>query len=140
MKSPERILLDESVPARLRHEFSSGFIVESVEFRGWKGKQNGDLLKLIAEANDDAVFTSDVAFHRSVKEGTWGVAIFLLCPPPAVRKTPDYASLIPAAEARLLAGVEKKVYVVGDNIEVREITAGAPLEYFTFVPSDFRSD
>lgn len=84
MKNPERILLDESVPARLRHEFSDSFTVESVEYRGWKGKQNGELLNLISKDNYDAVFTSDTAFHRSVKEGTWGVPIFLLCPPPVI--------------------------------------------------------
>lgn len=45
-----RVLLDEDVPIRLRLNFPEGVDVETVEYRGWKGYQNGDLLRA-AEAH-----------------------------------------------------------------------------------------
>ncbi len=53
-----RILLDEGVPESLRHRFSSEFAVETVRFRGWSGKRNGDLISA-AEPHFDVLITVD---------------------------------------------------------------------------------
>lgn len=53
-----RILLDEDVPIRLRHYFPDAFSVETVEYRGWKNLDNGDLLRR-AEQHFDAFLTID---------------------------------------------------------------------------------
>jgi predicted nuclease of predicted toxin-antitoxin system len=50
-----RLLLDECVPARLRHELT-GCAVQTVPQAGWSGIKNGRLLKLIADANRFDIF------------------------------------------------------------------------------------
>ncbi len=39
-----RVLLDEDIPIRLRLYFKEELMVETVEYRGWKGLKNGALL------------------------------------------------------------------------------------------------
>ena len=58
MTERRRVLLDEGVPEKLRHEFSDVFIVETVRHRGWAGKRNGELLRL-AEEYFDVLVTVD---------------------------------------------------------------------------------
>ena len=53
-----RVLLDEDIPIRLRHHFPDGFEVETVEYRGWKGLKNGDLLRA-AQHHFDVFVTTD---------------------------------------------------------------------------------
>jgi predicted nuclease of predicted toxin-antitoxin system len=50
-----RLLLDECVPARLRHDLT-GCEVQIVPQAGWAGIKNGRLLKLIADADKFDVF------------------------------------------------------------------------------------
>jgi hypothetical protein len=40
------ILLDENLPVALRHHLAE-FDVVTVQFQGWSGKQNGELIGLI---------------------------------------------------------------------------------------------
>ena len=53
-----RVLLDEDVDVRLRLRFSPEFEVETVAYRGWKGRKNGDLLRSAAQ-HFDAFVTLD---------------------------------------------------------------------------------
>lgn len=40
-----RVLVDECLPVQL-HRWLDGFDVRTVEFMGWKGLRNGELLKV----------------------------------------------------------------------------------------------
>jgi hypothetical protein len=53
-----RVLLDEDLDVRLRLRFGPGFEVETVTYRGWKGKKNGELLHA-AQQEFDAFITLD---------------------------------------------------------------------------------
>ena len=53
-----RVLLDENLPHKLRELFEDGIDVVTVGYRGWQGKENGELLK-IAEDEFDAFVTMD---------------------------------------------------------------------------------
>ncbi len=53
-----RILLDEDVPTRLRLHFRVAADVETVEYRGWKGLKNGELLRA-AQEHFDVLVTMD---------------------------------------------------------------------------------
>ena len=53
-----RVLLDENLPHKLRQLFSDGIEVVTVGYRGWKGKENGELL-IVAENEFDAFLTMD---------------------------------------------------------------------------------
>ena len=53
-----RVLLDENLPRKLRQLFEDGIEVFTVGDLGWKGKENGDLLRSAAE-EFDAFITMD---------------------------------------------------------------------------------
>ncbi len=53
-----RVLLDENLPSKLRRLFEAGIEVVTVGYRGWKGKENGELLKS-AESEFDVLVTMD---------------------------------------------------------------------------------
>lgn len=43
-----RVLLDENLPHKLRALFPDSIEVITVDYRGWKGKENGELLQMAA--------------------------------------------------------------------------------------------
>lgn len=50
-----RVLLDEDIPVGLRLYFRSEVEVGTVEYRGWKGLKNGELLRVAQRQFDLAV-------------------------------------------------------------------------------------
>ena len=57
-----RLLLDESVPKRLKESFPESFEVRTVPQMGWAGTVNGKLLYLAADRDFDAMITVDQGF------------------------------------------------------------------------------
>ncbi len=53
-----RVLLDENLPHKLRELFEDNIEVGTVSYRGWKGKENGELLRIAAN-EFDAFITMD---------------------------------------------------------------------------------
>ena len=54
-----KILLDESLPRKLRSDFGSEHEVWTVRDKGWLGKKNGELLKLMIADNFKLFITVD---------------------------------------------------------------------------------
>ena len=54
-----KILLDESLPLKLRFDFPSVYQVFTVRDMGWLGVKNGELLRRIAAAQFDLFITVD---------------------------------------------------------------------------------
>jgi len=54
-----KILLDESLPRKLRSDFGSEHEVWTVRDKGWLGKKNGELLKLMIADNFQLFITVD---------------------------------------------------------------------------------
>ncbi len=54
-----RILLDENLPSKLKFDFPFEIEVKTVKDMGWKGKQNGELLRLIDSTGFDLFITLD---------------------------------------------------------------------------------
>ncbi len=54
-----KILLDESLPRKLRSDFGSEHEVWTVRDKGWLGKKNGALLKLMTAENFELFITVD---------------------------------------------------------------------------------
>jgi predicted nuclease of predicted toxin-antitoxin system len=54
-----RILLDENLPSKLKFDFPSEYEIHTVKDMGWKGKQNGELLRLIDTSGFDFFITLD---------------------------------------------------------------------------------
>jgi hypothetical protein len=54
-----RALLDEDVDVRLRDHFGEGVEAVTVQYKGWKGVRNGDLLRAAAHEFDVLVTMDD---------------------------------------------------------------------------------
>ncbi len=54
-----KILLDESLPRKLKYDFGTAHEVYTVRDKGWSGEKNGALLKLMIEAGFDILVTVD---------------------------------------------------------------------------------
>ncbi len=54
-----RILLDESLPRKLRNDFGSDHEVWTVRDKGWLGKKNGELLQLMIKDRFEMFVTID---------------------------------------------------------------------------------
>ena len=109
MLEPVRVLLDESVPEKLRTKFSADFVVETVRYQGWAGLKNGELLRA-AEPIFDVLITVDKRLRYQQNIGALGIAVVVLDAPGT--KFADLLPLVPEAEAALLEARPGSVIVV----------------------------
>lgn len=54
-----KILLDESLPRKLKYDFGTTHEVYTVRDKGWLGQKNGTLLKLMIKDDFDIFVTVD---------------------------------------------------------------------------------
>jgi predicted nuclease of predicted toxin-antitoxin system len=73
-----KLLLDESIPRRLTNSFPPGFKVSTVQQNGWSGTENGNLLKLAAEDEFDALITADRGFAYQQNKINLPVTVVIL--------------------------------------------------------------
>jgi predicted nuclease of predicted toxin-antitoxin system len=97
-----RVLLDEDLDIRLRHEFSDEHSVETVQFRGWKGLENGELLEA-ASGEFDVLVTMDDNLPEQQNLAIYDLAVVILRA--ESKDLDDLARLIPEVE-RLLPSLE----------------------------------
>ena len=74
-----RILLDESIPQKLRNDFGEGHEVWTVRDKGWLGKKNGELLKLVSEASFEIFVTVDRNLRHQQNVHGLTMRIVILC-------------------------------------------------------------
>ena len=101
-----RLLLDESVPSRLRRSLV-GHEVRTVVEMGWSGVKNGELLALAA-TEFDAFITVDKNLPYQQNLAMLPVAVIVLDAPSI--ELPALLQLLPALE-RVLASLKLKTYV-----------------------------
>ncbi len=89
-----RVLVDEDLPIRLRHYFGEGVRAETVEYRGWKGLENGELLDVIAAAGDlNVLVTADRRMPSQQNLSTRPFAVAVLRP--TRKRLPELLELMP---------------------------------------------
>ncbi|NNM87751.1 MAG: DUF5615 family PIN-like protein [Phycisphaerae bacterium] len=93
-----KILLDENLPHRLRLRLH-GHEVATVSFMGWKGVENGDLLKLAAANGFDVLLTKDSGMEHQLNPTSLPISVVVLMA--ASNAFEDMEPLIPALLARL---------------------------------------
>jgi predicted nuclease of predicted toxin-antitoxin system len=71
-----RVLLDESLPRALARELP-GHAVRTVQWMGWSGRKNGELLRLAAR-EFDVLVTGDQSMEYQTNHAGLGVAIVVL--------------------------------------------------------------
>lgn len=74
-----KILLDESLPRKLRNDFGNNHEVWNVRDKGWLGKKNGELLKLIINDNFDLFITADqnLQYQQKIEKLPLTIAVLL---------------------------------------------------------------
>ena len=74
-----KILLDESLPRKLRSDFDHTHEVWTVKDKGWLGKKNGELLKLMIDDQFEIFVTVDrnLGYQQNIER--LGISIFVLC-------------------------------------------------------------
>jgi hypothetical protein len=74
-----RILLDESIPRKLRNDFGGEHEVWTVRDKGWLGKKNGELLRFVAEDSFDLFITVDRNLRYQQNLQAISLTIIILC-------------------------------------------------------------
>jgi predicted nuclease of predicted toxin-antitoxin system len=74
-----KILLDESLPRKLRNDFGSDHEFWTVRDKGWLGKKNGELLKLIIDNGFEVFVTVDRNLPYQQSLDKLPLTIFILC-------------------------------------------------------------
>lgn len=97
-----KILLDESLPRKLRNDFGTDHEVWTVRDKGWLGKKNGELLRLIIGDSFDIFVTADRNLQYQQNTGKLPVTIVVLCAEDNRRST--LQNLIPLLFDRLNQG------------------------------------
>lgn len=96
-----RVLLDEMVPIRLHREFDEEFHVETVQFNGWKGVPNGDILPLAQAGGFDCVVTRDRSLPDQQHLARYHIAVVVARP--RDQAVEDWIELLPEIQRVLRA-------------------------------------
>ena len=86
-----RVLLDESIPRRLKNELA-GHDVAPVTEQGWRAKDNGELLA-VASPVFDVLVTADQRLQYQQNLTRFGLGIIVLVA--YKNRLPDYLPLVP---------------------------------------------
>ncbi len=97
-----KILLDESLPRKLRYDFSEEHEVRTVKDMSWLGKKNGELLKLMTENSFQLFITVDCNLSYQQNLERLSLIIFVLRAKDNTRET--LRLLIPKIFERLAKG------------------------------------
>lgn len=97
-----KILLDESLPRKLKNDFGTAHEVYTVRDKGWLGQKNGALLKLMIEDGFDFLVTVDRNLSYQQNLERLPLTIFVLCASDNRRET--LAVLIPKLLDRIAEG------------------------------------
>jgi predicted nuclease of predicted toxin-antitoxin system len=97
-----KILLDESLPRKLRNDFGDDHEVWTVRDKGWLSKKNGELLKLMIDDGFHLFVTADRNIQYQQNVGKLPIRIAVLCASDNRRMT--LQSLIPNLFKRISEG------------------------------------
>lgn len=87
------------IPVRLRLEFTGDHVVETVEYRGWKGVVNGAILPLAREAGYDCLVTRDRSIPAQQNIPELGIAVVVVRP--RGQDIDDWREMVPLIEQEL---------------------------------------
>jgi hypothetical protein len=93
-----RVLLDEDLDVRIRHHFGVGVEVVTIQHRGWKGRKNGELLR-VAGDEFDVLVTGDDNLSFQQRVSSFALAVVVLRP--TSKALPHLLELMPEVRRRL---------------------------------------
>lgn len=104
-----RILLDECVPRRLVSALS-GYDIHTVADKGWTGKKNGELLKLMAAEQFDILMTIDQNLQYQQNLSQFSISVIVLSA--GRNRVVDLMPLIPQVKVAIAAIHPGEIVVV----------------------------
>ena len=104
-----RVLLDENLDWRLRRGFDAAHEVVTVQYRGWSGKKNGELLEAAA-AEFDVLVTLDANLEHQQNVAPLDLAVVVIRA--ASSDLADVERALPALNTLLPSVEPGKSYVV----------------------------
>ena len=105
-----KILLDENLPQRLR-TLLPGHNVVTVNFMGWKGVENGALLKLAARDGFDLLITQDAGMKYQISPAAVPISVAILVAPSNTLE--DIEPLLPELLERIAAQAPRTIIRIG---------------------------
>ena len=93
-----KLLLDENLPKKLKQDFQD-VEVFTVNDKGWNGKTNGELIKLMMAEKFDALLTFDKNLEHQQNFQKFPIAVFALNAPDNTYQT--LKTLIPKIKRKL---------------------------------------
>jgi predicted nuclease of predicted toxin-antitoxin system len=97
-----KLLLDENLPKKLKNDFSE-YVMFTVREKGWTGKTNGELLKLMIDENFDALLTFDKNLQHQQNFIRYNIAVLILSAPDNTYST--LLQLVPKIKSILKTGI-----------------------------------
>ncbi|KAA5533573.1 hypothetical protein F0919_13620 [Taibaiella lutea] len=97
-----KILLDESLPRKLKNDFGTEHEIWTVKDKGWSGQKNGTLLKLMIDNGFEIFVTVDRNLPYQQFLHRLPITIFVLCAKDNRRET--LAKLVPKLYEHLTSG------------------------------------
>ena len=73
-----KLLLDEQLPRRLSHRLVPAHDALTVQDMDWRGKKNGELLKLLVEHQFEAFLTADKKMRYEQNWQHYSIPVFFL--------------------------------------------------------------
>jgi predicted nuclease of predicted toxin-antitoxin system len=104
-----KVLLDENLPVKLKHGFSSAIEVYTVYDMKWNSLKNGELLKSLNENNFDALITSDKNIIHQHKLSKYPFRFIIIRASDNQYET--LLPLVPLIEQKLLLPGEQVIHV-----------------------------
>ena len=105
-----RVLIDEDIDIEFRHHVAESAAVETVQYRGWKGIKNGDLLRR-AESDFDAFITMDDNLPHQQNLAAFDLCVLILRA--RSKKLPDLIDCLPALKVAMMdlkSGTAVRIY------------------------------
>lgn len=108
-----KVLLDENIDIRFRFAFANtAHQVITTEYMGWKGIENGELLKLMSEQDSDVLIAADKSLPYQHNQDRLSVAIFIL---DVKRNVPaSLQAFVPDLLSRLSQPIDKNVIILAE--------------------------
>jgi len=72
-----RLLLDENLPKKLKMDFA-GHEIYTIRDKGWQGKTNGELLRLMLSDNFDALLTFDKNLQYQQNFNKYSISVLVI--------------------------------------------------------------
>ncbi len=104
-----RILIDECLPRRFISVFAE-YEAMSVPYMGWSGKKNGELLKLMVEANFQVFVTVDQNLQYQQNLQNTQISVLILHAP--TNSYNDLLMLVPKIHTTLATLKPSSIYVI----------------------------